>query len=168
MKTMNVSELLDAAKARQGLDSDNRLALALVVSRSNVSQWRNGSKAPDAQAAMKLADMAQIDRLQALAICEFQRETDPKRRQYWATFLTGLRRLAAVVVAGIAALILTSPDVSARTLEVNNQYLQTINSRTNRRRSHAKNAYRIAKKAWAIMLRLSLYQGLRPRYPHRA
>lgn len=130
---MNIPQILDTAKTNQSLDSDNRLALALVVSRSAVSQWRSGSNAPDAQAAMKLADMAGLDRLEVLATCELHREKDPKRRQYWATFLPGLRRVAALVTACIAA-ALTTPQsaeaVGVHSLKVSSQCAHNINSRT--------------------------------------
>jgi|GEM_PF-1907237 len=105
---MRIADILDAAKAKRSLDSDNRLALELVVSRGMVSAWRSGEKAPDAQNAMKLADMAELDRLEVLATCELHREKDPKRRAYWAMFKPGLRRVAALVTAPVVALILSS------------------------------------------------------------
>lgn len=168
MPRMTIPELLDAAKAKQQVDSDNRLALALVVSRGVVSQWRNGVRAPDAQAAMKLADMAGLDRLEVLAICELQRETDPKRRQYWATFLPGLRRVAALVIAGVAALFMSLQDVSASTLRASDQYSLNINSRTFGHELYALFASVACRIGMAFLLRFGLYQGLCPRYPHRA
>lgn len=105
---MQIADILDAAKTKRGLDSDNRLALELVVSRGMVSKWRNGHDAPDVQNAMKLADMAELDRLEVLATCELHREKDPKRRAYWAMFKPGLRRVAALVTAPVVALILSS------------------------------------------------------------
>jgi len=127
---MEIAALLDLAKAKQSLDSDNRLALALVVSRGMVSAWRKGERAPDAQNAMKLADMAELDRLEVLAICELHRETDPKRRAYWAMFRPGLRRVASMVAAVIGASLFVPQDVRARSLEVSGQAPWNINSRT--------------------------------------
>lgn len=135
---MDIPTILDSAKTRQQIDSDNRLALALVVSRSMVSDWRNGKRAPDSQNAMRLADMAGLDRLEVLATCELQREKDPKRRQYWATFLPGLRRMAALVTACSAAALSTPQSAEAvgiHSLKVSSQCLHNINSRTNVRRN---------------------------------
>ena len=52
---MEVNELLDAAKAGRGFGSDYALAKALNVSRSAVSEWRQGKRHPDTVNCEKLA-----------------------------------------------------------------------------------------------------------------
>lgn len=163
---MNATDLLDAAKMKRGLDSDNKLALALGVTRGVVSQWRNGTRTPDPQAAMKLADMAVIDRLEALAICELQRETDPRRKQYWATFIPGLRRLATLVAASIVALFCSG--FSEQSLALSVEPIPTEYKFQNSQASRDCKICGLLCKIYVVFSQLfGLYQGFAP-IPHRA
>ncbi len=52
---MQIDALLDAAKATAEIGTDSALAARLGVTKQAVSNWRHGSKLPDAVACEKLA-----------------------------------------------------------------------------------------------------------------
>lgn len=56
----DLSTYLDLAKLRQGLVSDNQLAIAWNVRRQSVHDYRNGIAMPRADKLLQLAEMAGI------------------------------------------------------------------------------------------------------------
>ena len=80
-----ISELLDAAKAGEGLTSDYKLALVFsTTSMSLISNYRNGRSAPDDAACIKLAAMARLDVGYVLACVHAHRAKSEETRQAWA------------------------------------------------------------------------------------
>jgi transcriptional regulator with XRE-family HTH domain len=90
-----VIELLDAAKAAIGVESDNALAIEMGYTRGAVSNWRNGKAYPDEIACAKLADMVGLPLHQVLGAIGEQRAISREAKAVW-------RRLATA--ATVAAL----------------------------------------------------------------
>lgn len=109
---MDQKQLLDVAKAQQGLTSDYQLAQRLGVRPGRVSDLRTGARAADEAEIMMLADMAGIDPHKAFAAVHKDREKNPAKKAYWEKISIGF------AMAGIAgALVLTgvfaSPNADA-------------------------------------------------------
>lgn len=88
---MNIEQLLDAAKERNGLTSDNQLAKALGVSRQAVSSWRNGIKTPDPVACATLAGLTGEPLARVIGIAGEARAISREEKAVW-------RKLAATAV----------------------------------------------------------------------
>ncbi|MBN8281942.1 helix-turn-helix domain-containing protein [Zoogloea sp.] len=91
---MDISKVLDDAKAELGIDSDYKLAKYLEISNGYIAEWRRGKRIPDAYACMRLADALKIDPIQLLAQIEAETEKNEARRNYW-------RALSRKVGAGV-------------------------------------------------------------------
>ena len=86
---MDVQELLDKAKRNAGIESDYALAKKLSFTKAAVSKWRNDLGAPDAEGAIKLAGLAGIEPMAALAMCEMAKTRDPEKLSFWRTIASG-------------------------------------------------------------------------------
>lgn len=58
---MNISDLIDQAKARSGIPSDLHFAKHLNVSQGAIWQWKNGKSLPTVENAHRLAEIAGVD-----------------------------------------------------------------------------------------------------------
>jgi len=96
---MDISKVLDDAKAELGIDSDYKLAKYLEISNGYIAEWRRGKRIPDAYACMRLADALKIDPIQLLAQIEAETEKNEARRNYW-------RALSQKVGAGVTVCFL--------------------------------------------------------------
>jgi transcriptional regulator with XRE-family HTH domain len=90
---MNIADLLDAAKTRNEIASDNQLAKALGVSRQAVSSWRTGLKAPDPVACATLAGLTGEPLAKVLGIAGEARALSREEKAVW-------RKLAATALLG--------------------------------------------------------------------
>ena len=88
---MEVIELIDEAKKRAGIASDYELAKRVKTTRAAVSRWRNEITAPDTAAALRLAALAGVAEVTAVAVCELARTREPSARAFWAS-LGGWRK----------------------------------------------------------------------------
>lgn len=94
---MDIPALLDAAKKAQGFETDMALAKALGISRSAVSAWRNGQKAPDPVQSAALAGYTGIPLAKVLGIVGEARAISAKEKAVWRK----LASTAAVVAVGL-------------------------------------------------------------------
>ncbi|UXY14095.1 hypothetical protein N8I74_12275 [Chitiniphilus purpureus] len=112
METLD--EILDAAKAALGKESDNQLALAMGVTRGAVSSWRIKRTAPDAYALMELQKILKVDARELLAIIEAERAKTEERRGYWEdvkrSFST--KGVSSVLAVATALALLGTPSRS--------------------------------------------------------
>lgn len=76
-------EFLDALKARNGGASDYRMAQILGVTKSAVSQYRNGKTFFDNSMAIKVSKMLNIDAGFVLACCQAERSRSEAERKEW-------------------------------------------------------------------------------------
>lgn len=115
---MTLSELLDAAKRKQG--SLGQVAAQFGFEQSRLSAWRNGSRKPNAGEILLLAELAGLPPLETLA--EVEQELDERHQSVWARALGSLR--AAGVTASVAlilsaATLTASNDAKAATITTN-------------------------------------------------
>jgi len=80
---MDQTQLLEVAKAQQGLTSDYQLAQRLGVSTGRISSLKSGRQTADEAEISMLAEMAKIDVRVALAAVHKDREKNPAKRAYW-------------------------------------------------------------------------------------
>ena len=99
-------ELIEAAKEAAGLRSDNALATEIGVPRQTISEIKRGKHAPSAYIVMRLATMAGVDPLQAIADLETEREKDPVRVRWLENFRTA----ACVAASVLVTMLVTTPE----------------------------------------------------------
>ncbi|MFL9872958.1 transcriptional regulator [Paraburkholderia megapolitana] len=114
---MTISELLDAAKRKQG-------SLGVVADRfefhqSRLSEWRSGKRKPNAGEILILAELAGLPPLETLA--QIEQELDEKNASVWARALGNLRAagVAATVILTLGSCLMMTPsaDVHAQGFE---------------------------------------------------
>lgn len=86
----NTNELLDAARAAAGVDSDRQLAKKIGVSPQALSLWRKGESHPDSFAVVQIATILKRSPLEILGIVEAGKAKTNERKEYWQDFLAGL------------------------------------------------------------------------------
>ncbi|KWE44593.1 hypothetical protein WL76_30890 [Burkholderia ubonensis] len=91
-------QLLDDVKVKMDLPSDYAAAKALGVTRSAVSQWRNGKATFDDDTCLLVAEILDLDPFDVLAYINIERSRDEGRRARWVhaleKFSRGFRWLA--------------------------------------------------------------------------
>lgn len=80
---ISVSELLVAAKSAHAIQSNYRLARVLDTTDNTLYRWTSGKGVPDDTHAVKLADMAGLDRGYVIAAMRALRETNDELRAEW-------------------------------------------------------------------------------------
>lgn len=105
---MKPAEYLDAAKTAIGITADNELARRLETTRFRISAYRNGKEWPDNYIVMKLAITLKLDPARVLADLESQREKDPKRAEFWRSFLSRADLLVLIASTLVSSFIATS------------------------------------------------------------
>jgi transcriptional regulator with XRE-family HTH domain len=108
---MTISELLDAAKRKQG--SLGEIARRFGFDQSRLSNWRSGKRRPDAGEIMLLAEMAGLPPFETLA--QIEQELDEKHQSVWARALGNLRAagVAATVILGLSIYSMMPRNASA-------------------------------------------------------
>lgn len=83
-KEMNaINQLLDEAKEKAGIKSDNAFAIRIGMSRQSVSAARKGRTSFDAYARHQLSEITGRSRDEIDAMIELETEKDPKKLEYW-------------------------------------------------------------------------------------
>jgi anti-sigma-K factor RskA len=106
---MKPSAYLDAVKAQLEIESDYALAKRMEVTRGQILAMRNGSRPIPLAVAFKVAITLQLDPAEVIADLEEQREKNPKRRDFWRSFLS---RAALVIVTVACTLALSFSAIS--------------------------------------------------------
>lgn len=89
---LSTVQLLDLARERQGGVTDYRISKLLGLTPKHVSNYRVGRSTPVNPVAMRLAELAGVDPMEAVAAVNLERSTSPEDREVWETML---RRLAS-------------------------------------------------------------------------
>ncbi|HEY0955930.1 MAG TPA: hypothetical protein VGE36_14295 [Roseateles sp.] len=76
-------ELLDAARRHQGDVTDYRIAKILGVPQATVSNYRTGRTKPINSIAMRLAELAGFDPVEAMVAVNLERADTPEDREAW-------------------------------------------------------------------------------------
>lgn len=112
-----IQQRLDDIKARNGLQSDYKLALYLGIGETALSNYRKGRSLPDADAAEKIAAACGEELALILIEIEAQRAKTVAGKAGWsaaaALTATALRRLPGTVAAVVIATGLGGPPPSA-------------------------------------------------------
>lgn len=103
--------LIDRARDKAKLPSDNALAIHLGLARQTVSQWRREGKYPDEEVIVRLAEMAHEDPGQWLVAIKAVR-ADGKAGKVWAALAKRLGAAAAVVMLGVMLALPLHADAS--------------------------------------------------------
>jgi len=127
---MTPSEYLDQIKAKIGVESDYALAHTLDIPKQRISAWRASSAWPDAYACARIAVTLNLNPQDVIADIESQREKNPKRAEFWRSFVLEHQRKAAAWMLGIvsaACFGMASTD-DARASETNNLSLMAADA----------------------------------------
>lgn len=97
-------DLLDAAKARQGVSSDYKLALLLHVKPSAVGNYRHGRSHPDDEICGRLADLAGLDRGYVVACVHATRALgcSPRTYEVWFNVAGRLRASGSALLVTVS------------------------------------------------------------------
>lgn len=107
-----VATLMDKARTRRGIESDNALGKALGTNRQVISQWRHGDSYPSEENITRLAEMANDDPVQWLVAIKAIR-AEGTAAKHWQALA---KRLAtAMTVAALCAIPLTTLHAKAMT-----------------------------------------------------
>lgn len=81
---LTTAALMAAAKQANGIPSNYRLARVIGASDNTLFRWNTGRGVPDDEHAVKLADLAGLDRGYVIAAMRALREPNPELRAIWA------------------------------------------------------------------------------------
>lgn len=93
----NITKLLDAVKAKKGVQSDYALAKALDLPRARICDYYKGNRAPDEFACLKIAEALEQPLNTVIAKVKAATEKDDKRRIAWENYIKSLGGIAASV-----------------------------------------------------------------------
>jgi transcriptional regulator with XRE-family HTH domain len=100
---MITTELIEQVRAKLDGATDYKIAQVLEISKQKVSAMRKGTEKPDAYDCARMAEILERDPLEVIAQVEAEAARTEKKRQYWRSFFSGLKRTAhAIAWCGIA------------------------------------------------------------------
>lgn len=79
---MDINEIMDTAKAKNGISSDNKLAKAIGTSQPTIFRFRQGFGYPSEENMMKLGELAGIDRASALLLLNMWKAEGEAKNTY--------------------------------------------------------------------------------------
>jgi len=110
-----VGELLDAARERTGIPSDNALAARLGIQRQLLSKARAGENPLSDERIAQICALAKLDGPTWIAMIHAERATTPTERALWRLMLDRMGAAAAVV----ALVALSMPGLAnAKTAQI--------------------------------------------------
>lgn len=95
-----VGTLIDKARARSGIASDNQLAAHFGVNRQAVSKWRTGDAYPDEENIVHMAQMAGDDPAEWLVAIKAIR-SEGSAGKVWASLAKRIGAVTALVLCAI-------------------------------------------------------------------
>lgn len=100
------TKLLDQVKVRYGLPSDYALAAKLEVTRAGISSYRTGRSHLGDDAALKVAELLELDAGYVLASMEAERAQTDAARKVWEQAADRLKHYG---VAAALAMVVAAP-----------------------------------------------------------
>lgn len=79
----SVCQYLDEIGEKFSLGSDNQIAKKLGITRSAISQYRNGTRAMDDYCAMQIASFLKINPMLVIATANEKREKSREKKIFW-------------------------------------------------------------------------------------
>lgn len=113
-------DFLDELKARNGGASDYAIAKILGVTRSAVSNYRNGKSHFDDLTAARVAKLLEIDPALVVMAVHAERAKKPEERALWEGILERLGGLAAALALGIGLQAMPIPSHAAVSTALHN------------------------------------------------
>ena len=107
-----IEKLLNEAKAKAGITSDNALAIEIGITRASICDYRKKRSTPDIFVMSRLADLTGRPIEQVIALVEIEKEQPEEKRKYWENFYKRLGGVAASILA-VVTLIMTLPAYNA-------------------------------------------------------
>jgi plasmid maintenance system antidote protein VapI len=101
-------QLLDAVKAKYGIDSDYALAKQLMITRQTISHLRAGDRFIGEDVALQVAQALDVSPAYVLSCAAAERATGDKKK-VWERVA---KRLATAVIALLAAVPLGAPTTA--------------------------------------------------------
>lgn len=89
-------QLLEQVRVKLGGATDYKIAQALDLHTKYLTDYKQGRPA-DAYACAKIAEILDRDPLEIIAQVEAEAARSEKKREYWRSFFSGLKRKAHVV-----------------------------------------------------------------------
>lgn len=100
---MKIDEIIDAAKMAAGVQSDSELSKHLGLSRSAVSNWRNGISLPDTVRCERLAGLSGQPLARVLGIVGEARAISREEKSVWRKLAASAATLFVMVAATLPA-----------------------------------------------------------------
>lgn len=117
----SIATLLDAAKAKSGLESDYRLAKVLRINQTLISNWRHGRNLPAVEMVEALCALSGDDAGLMVAQVEAARAAEGPVRNMWLSVAARLRGAAQTAILSfcfaIALIALPAQDARAATVD---------------------------------------------------
>lgn len=104
---LSTNELLDRAKAMNGVSSDYKLAQVLGVAKTAITNYRQGRSCPDDRVIKRLADLTGEDAGEAAVWMQIERARDDDARLLWRTVAARLAGHAHHAALAFVAVILS-------------------------------------------------------------
>jgi len=95
MKT--IDDYCDLARKRHAIESDGKLAIALGINRSAISQWRTKRTWPSDSTMIRLAELAGIDETEAILELGAWKNFDTPAYRPYETLLKIVQKTAAII-----------------------------------------------------------------------
>lgn len=92
---MNGREYVKACREKLKLDTDYKLALHLEISQSDLNFYSRGERQPSVYACFKFAECLGLDPAAVIADIASETEKNPNKRNYFKSFIAGLKVAAA-------------------------------------------------------------------------
>lgn len=102
VQKMSAYDLAERVKDRLMINSDNKLAEVLGVTRANISHWKSGRSQPDGITMLRLAEMAGLSAHDALIL------VNQKSEQQILNLQTGFSNVVFLSALGIGSFGATS------------------------------------------------------------
>lgn len=90
-------QLIEQVRTKMEGATDYKIAQVLDIPRNVMHYYVAGERAADAYACAKIAEMMERDPLEVIAQVEAEAARTEKKRQYWRSFFSGLKRAPHVV-----------------------------------------------------------------------
>ena len=119
---MTFLDLLDEVKRRHNIATDYQLAKVMGVSKQRLYQWRGGKAYADDSAALRLAELLDMDEGAALAVVHGSRAKDPTVAEAWNRLASRLSGAAPAVLAAVALAAMLSAAPSPAALGADSVY----------------------------------------------
>lgn len=116
---MEISEIIDAAKKKSGIKSNNGIARAIGITSAAMVRINSGFGLPSDQTMIRLGELAGIDRARALLLLNMWR-TEGEAKKTYSDILSRLGTASLCFIMAIGFLSVSCPTASAKMLHSEN------------------------------------------------